>query len=255
MDRPDNHIIAVCGKGGAGKTALCALLAREVLDLGVRPVLLIDADPAGGLVHAIGERAGATLASVRDRLISEAREAGEDEKARLSRQVDYYVMEALAERQGYAMLAIGRSRAKGCFCPANKILREAIDVVAGQFKAVLIDAEAGLEQINRQVTQNVGRLVVVTDGSQRALETMRQIGDMAPPGGAWVVANRVPSLEGIEIPEGMKPLGFIPEDAALRDTDRAGRPLFVLPPDNPARLAVRRIAGKLGLVDADFIAP
>ncbi|MCG8376205.1 MAG: AAA family ATPase, partial [Chlorobiales bacterium] len=45
--------IAISGKGGVGKTTLCALLARELSEQGKR-VLAIDADPNGNLAEAVG---------------------------------------------------------------------------------------------------------------------------------------------------------------------------------------------------------
>ena len=59
-------IIAVCGKGGVGKTVFSALLARALAAAGVQPLLLVDADPVGGLTSAIGERAVETLSGVRE---------------------------------------------------------------------------------------------------------------------------------------------------------------------------------------------
>ena len=37
--------------------------------------------------------------------------------------------EALAERDGYALFAMGRRSEKGCFCPVNALLRDAIDQI------------------------------------------------------------------------------------------------------------------------------
>ena len=45
--------IAISGKGGVGKTTLCALLAQIYAERG-RQVTVIDADPVGGLAQALG---------------------------------------------------------------------------------------------------------------------------------------------------------------------------------------------------------
>ncbi|MBI9076192.1 MAG: hypothetical protein JEZ02_12340 [Desulfatibacillum sp.] len=228
-----------------GKTAVSALLARAFLDLGPRPVLLIDADPAGGLVSAIGEQAEKTLASARDQLIAAARGAGDSEKTRLAQNLDYLVMEALVEGPGYSLLAMGRMEAQGCFCPANTLLREAIDLLAEPFSLVLIDAEAGLEQIARQVTRSVTRVIALSDGSSRSVQTIELITQMVDPAIMGVIGNRVDRVDDLDLPPNVEFLGIIPEDSQVRSFDRQGRSLWDLPPENPALAAARSVAEKL----------
>lgn len=240
-------ILAVCGKGGVGKTALCALLSRALLDAGVGPLLLVDADPVSGLTSAIGERGIKTIGEVRAQIIASVKE-GEDGKQKVADSLDYLVLEALAERDGYALLAMGRNTQKGCYCPVNTLLRDAIDLIVAPFALVLIDAEAGIEQINRQVTRRVSRTVVVLDGSARSADTLELIGGLVDPGRIAVVGNRCDPAAPPRLPDGLRYLGTLPEDAALRDFDRAGRPLWQLPADNPARRAARAIAAGLDLL-------
>lgn len=239
-------VIAVCGKGGVGKTVLACLLARALLERRVRPLLLVDADPAGGLFMALGVRDDRTLAGVRERLVAGARNAGGAERQRLARQLDYLVMEALIERPDFSMLAMGRSRDRGCFCPANALVREAIDVLAHGFGAVIIDAEAGLEQIHRRVTRSVSRILVVSDGSKRSMAVAGTIAEMA--GGPTAGVYNRAAKRGLEpFPHGMPFLGAIPEDRTLKRFDRLGRSLWELPDRNPALEAVRKIGRKLDL--------
>ena len=238
-------VLAVCGKGGVGKTAFSALLSHALIDSGVSPLLLVDADPVGGLTSAIGERAVDTLAGVRDRFIAEARRGGKSGAADAAQLLDYSLLNALVERKGYALLAMGHNSEKGCFCPANKLLRSAIDGLVPAFAGVLIDAEAGIEQINRDVIARVTRVVAVVDASQRSLDTLRMIVEMVGPERVAVVANRFSAAETLSLPDGVTLLGQVPEDVALRQFDREGRPLWQLPADNPALEAVRRIASAI----------
>ena len=46
--------IAVAGKGGTGKTTVCAMLIRYLTRHGLGPVLAIDADPSSNLNMALG---------------------------------------------------------------------------------------------------------------------------------------------------------------------------------------------------------
>lgn len=246
MQKAERPVIVVCGKGGVGKTALSALLARALLDAGVRPLLLIDADPVGGLGAAIGERGDKTLGAVRERVIAAARAAGEAERERLAASLDYMVLEALCERDDYSLLSMGHNTSKGCFCPVNKLLRSAIDQVVAPFAAVLIDAEAGIEQINREVTRRVTHVIAVTDGSARSVQAVQLIAELVPAGILSVVANRGETSALVELPEGAGVLGTVPEDPALREFDRLGRPLWELDPTTPARSAAAELARELG---------
>ena len=245
--RKEKPIFAVCGKGGVGKTVFSALFARALLEGGSKRLLLIDADPVGGLVSAIGERTQRTLAGVRQDLLAAARNADDATKMRLAEQIDYLVMEALVERDGYALLAIGRSQESGCYCPANRLLRDSIDLLAGPFSTVLIDAEAGLEQIHRQVTRSVNQIIGITDGSKRGGDVLRMIAEMVDRRQVVAVGNRLSRENELSLPQGVELAGTIPSNAAIREFDRAGRSLWDLPADDTAYLAVKRIADRLML--------
>ena len=238
-------IFAICGKGGVGKTVFSALFARSLKAAGVKPLLLIDADPAGGLVSAIGEKIENTLAGGRDKLIASARKSDRNTGQELAQQVDYFVLQALVERSDYSLLAMGHSREKGCFCPANILLREAIDFLSDPFAAILIDAEAGLEQIQRRVTRNVTQVIAISDGSQRSRDIIEFISDMVGYQKLAAVVNRV-QQKTPNWPNSCRLLGSIPEDDTLRQFDQAGKSLWDLPIDTPAYTAVEKITEQLG---------
>ena len=228
-----------------GKTVFSALLSRVLIESQVVPLLLIDADPVGGLTAAIGEHATHTLAGVRDQFIQTARAGGKAKLARAAGQLDYFVLQALVEHNDYSLLAMGHNQEKGCFCPANNLLRSAINSLVSAFAGVVVDAEAGIEQINRDVTRRVTQVVVVVDASQRSLETLRVISEMIGAPRIAVAANRVSAGVKLQLPEGLRLLGRIPENEELRQFDREGRSLWQLPPENVALEAVRNIARSL----------
>lgn len=241
-------VLAVCGKGGVGKTAFSALLSRCLIESGVAPLLLVDADPVAGLLGAIGESTVATLAGVRERFIETVRQGGRDAAVEASRLLDYALLEALVERDSYALLAMGHNAGKGCFCPANRLLRSALDRLLPSFSVVLMDAEAGIEQIRRDITEHVTRVIAVVDASKRSLDTLGRIADEVGPSRVAVVANRIPSGERLPgapllaLPDGVAWLGSIPEDDAILRSDRDGRSLWELPPNGPALTAARDIS-------------
>ncbi len=235
-------IISVCGKGGVGKTVFSAMLSRALLMEGFSPLLLVDADPVGGLTGAIGEVVKGTLASVKENFIRETRERGKEGAAEAAENLNYFILEALSERKDYSLLAMGHTTKKGCFCSANSLLRSALNEIIHAYAAALIDAEAGIEQINREVTRDVNKVFVVIDASQRSIETLQTIAEMVDPSLVTVVVNRFRKGDPLVIPAEFNLGGTIPEDEALRQFDREGISLWKLPVENAAFRAVRGIA-------------
>ena len=72
-------IIAVIGKGGAGKTTITSLLLRRLLDAGQKPVLAIDADPSSCLGPVLGVKAESRRRGVASSLMSKLFEASSAE--------------------------------------------------------------------------------------------------------------------------------------------------------------------------------
>jgi len=250
-----HRVVAVCGKGGVGKTAFSALMTHA---LSHHPragrVLVIDADPALGLAMALGIEPDKTIASVRDELLAAATSGSAAAERDIAARLDYLVFESLVETDEFAFLAMGRSRDLGCYCSVNDLLRDAVELLVREFDTVLIDGEAGLEQISRQVVAALDDLVVVSDGSQRAQRTVETIWDMAEENHLVdreriaVVLNRQEEGGAVApLREDVRPhlLGSVPADAEVARADRASQPLTALPHENPAVHAVAHICDHL----------
>jgi len=249
--------MAYLGKGGTGKTASSALTARLLMADPDKRVLLVDADPALGLVFALGGKSARTVGEVREEVIREAKRGhGTDNRERLSMTVDYLMLEALQERTGYSLLAMGRTEGPGCYCPVNSLLRESIEELAASFDYIIIDAEAGIEQVSRQVTRRVDCPLIVTDSSLRGVATAEAIGDAlkrtGSPSPAGVIFNRAnsadPSLVKRLEPADIPCLGAIPQDENIARFDLEGRSLLELPLDSPAILALKNILAEAGII-------
>jgi len=106
--------IAICGKGGVGKTTLAALLGRCLAGRPNTRALLVDADPAGGLSLALGLRPEKTLNDLRVAALEAARGAAGDRRE-LAATLDYLLLEALVERGNLALLSAGRPDERGCY--------------------------------------------------------------------------------------------------------------------------------------------
>jgi CO dehydrogenase maturation factor len=243
----DKQIIAVCGRGGSGKTTFSALLARAMIDSGIQPLLLIDADGAAGLAQAIGEKSANTLMGVRDEIIK-SNPRGENLRS-LANELDYLLSRAVMEYRQYSVLSLGRSGEKGNFYPTMELLRTAIDVLVSAYAAVLIDTKAGAEQINWAATRRTTRVITVMDGSRKSIEALRLIQNMRHIPVSAVI-NRGSRLEEADgLPEGMELLGIIPENRSIRRFNREGRSLWELPKKNAAVRAARDIAISMGLLN------
>src|SRR5512136_1136375 len=249
------RLVAVCGKGGTGKTAFTAMMTRALLESRqAGKLLLIDADPALGLPNALGVKVKRTMGQIRENIIKTARSADQSEKIQIADRLDYMILEALIEADGYALLAMGRTETLGCFCPVNDLLRGAIETLSKSFDTIVIDGEAGIDQIHRQVVRRVNALIIVSDATARGLQTAALIHKMVigdrviDCGKLGIVFNRVtgnrPFLEQSAQKIGLEILGFVPQDDNIAYHDLIGKPILELPATSPGLTSVREIVRK-----------
>ncbi|MBP6937748.1 MAG: AAA family ATPase [Deltaproteobacteria bacterium] len=257
MDVPDTTRIALCGKGGVGKTSVAAIMVKLLSGNGRRKVLAIDADPACGLAVALGVTVLRTVDDIRKDLIDRLRQGMPQAAPQTLRQLDYEVFGALHEQDGFAMLAIGRPEDEGCFCKVNSLLKDIIVELAGSFDVVVIDGEAGVEQINRRVMKTVDHLVLVSDTSAKGIGVAGSIAHVAADNRAvdftsmGLVLNRVKDLsevDDIRTRTGLPIYGWIAEDDLIREFDFRGRSLTELPETSFALGVVADILGGMGLL-------
>ncbi|MFH1788675.1 MAG: AAA family ATPase [Candidatus Altiarchaeota archaeon] len=243
-------VIAVSGKGGVGKTLVAALLVKELVERKQGSVLAIDADPDANLAGALGVKVEKTIGDIREE-ISGGLPANVEKKTYLESKA----FEITVESGGFDLISMGRPEGSGCYCALNHMLREVIDTTTKAYDYTVIDAEAGLEHLSRRTTQNVDTMLVVTDASQRGLETAKRIKELAGEldikfSEFALVLNRVKDENRKQLKEkaGMldvKVIAEIPEDENVSEYDLAGKPLSGLPMDSPARAAVRELAGEI----------
>ena len=246
-----SRVIAVCGKGGVGKTTVSALATRHLLRHGAGQALVVDADHAGGLGLALGLRPSSTLEHIRAAIQAEAREGGVT-RADLEASVDYQLLSAVAERGRMAFMTLGRPAGRGCYCSINKVLRQSLEKLVDDFDVTWIDAEAGVEQVNRDVIGAIDTLLLVTDPTAKGIRVAEAIRDVA--GGldrlrnVGLVVNRVRTdadLEAVERRTDLPILAVLPEDDRIRDHDAEERSLLELPDDSPAVKALTPVVERL----------
>ncbi|MCL1855938.1 MAG: AAA family ATPase [Clostridia bacterium] len=173
-----NKLIAVTGKGGVGKTTVCALLVKNLLAAGRSPVLAIDADPNSCLDAALGVRATGTVGRARE----EARGAtASGAAASISKRelLRLKIEQNLVEAKGFDLIAMGRPEGAGCYCYANNVLKEVIAEISAQYPYVVLDNEAGLENLSRRIVRKVDMMVLVSDASNAGLQTLLRLHELA----------------------------------------------------------------------------
>lgn len=235
--------LAITGKGGVGKTTVAALVVARLLTRGCAPVLAVDADPNSCLDAALGVRVAKSIGAVRE----EARQiAGKGAiPAGISKQelLELKIAESLVEADGFDLLSMGRPEGPGCYCYANNVLKEALGQIAASYPFVVIDNEAGLENLSRRIVRKVELLVMVADPSARGLTTVERLFELAREMDTRydrlaIVVNR---LRNGRLPDAVTALRDrigahyvvgLPDDAELATSDEAGRPIDQLAPSN-----------------------
>ncbi len=227
-------IVAIAGKGGVGKTIVTTLIAKVISTSCKYKLLLIDADPThphlSQMVKLVPE---ISLEKIRADLIDNTISKKEDFQS-LAETIDFKVYNAIKESKDFSLFSIGQPEGPGCFCPSNMLLRKVIESISSDFDVVLIDCEAGLEQINRMVIHSVDILLIVTDISLRSVETAKSISESAKKFTNYkrigIIINRVKGeianilgkLGEYELPV----LTLIPEDELLTKFDLEGKPII-----------------------------
>ncbi len=246
-------VIAVAGKGGTGKTTLSAIMVKLLRKSG-RSILAVDADPPVSLTYALGAQPVATIGRMRSRLIEDP-----DEKRRIRdiSMADVVRDELVIKAGGVDLLVLGHAEGAGCFCGLNELLKYGIDTLSRRYDVTVIDCEAGIEQINRRVINNLDILIMVSDQTMKGIRTASYLKGIAAEYGVMgeyrtgIVLNRADgdtgSLAEKAGESGLEIWGRIPVDNQVAEYDRLDKPTVELPDDAPSVVAVKDLLRHLGI--------
>ena len=258
-----SYTVAVTGKGGVGKTTVASLLVTRLAARGCSPVLAVDADPNTCLDAALGLEVEKTIGTVRE----EAREiaklglgAGVSKRELL----ELKIAESLVEGEDFDLIAMGRPEGPGCYCYANNVLKEAVAQIAKSYPYLVLDNEAGLENLSRRIVRYVDLLVMVADPSKRGLDTVARLHHLAVEmdiryGRLAIVVNRLrrgdfpDAAAALKRETGANFLIGLPENEALAELGESGGGLVRLPEDNPVLEELDRFLGEAGVGRAPAI--
>jgi CO dehydrogenase maturation factor len=170
-----SKLIAITGKGGVGKTTISALLVKNLVARGYSPVLAVDADSNSCLDAALGVSVATTVGRAREEARSEVgKNAGVSTKELLRLKIG----QGLVEANGFDLIAMGRPEGEGCYCFANNVLKEVISEVSSQYPYVILDNEAGLENLSRRIVKEVDLMILVSDASNSGMQTLLRLYDL-----------------------------------------------------------------------------
>jgi len=171
------YTIAITGKGGTGKTTIAAAVVTCLIDRGCTPVLAVDADPNSCLDGVLGVKALKTVGQIRE----ESRDAGAGQPGGVSKRelIELRIAESLVEAEDFDLIAMGRPEGPGCYCYANNLFGDCIGELSKSYPCIVIDNEAGLENLSRRLYRQVDLLLIAGDPSKRGIETIRRLHGLA----------------------------------------------------------------------------
>ncbi|MGB2862881.1 MAG: AAA family ATPase [Sedimentisphaerales bacterium] len=177
--------IAIGGKGGVGKTTVCAVLAQLFAESGF-DVLAIDADPDANLASALGvasEQSPEPLINMKD-LIAERTGTGKDAIGayfKLNPKVSDLPEKYWHESNGLKLLVLGAitQAGSGCACPEGVFLKALLrHTILQRQEMVLVDLAAGVEFMGRASVQGIDALILVVEPGGRSIETANNMAKM-----------------------------------------------------------------------------
>ena len=119
---------------------------------------------------------------------------------------------------------------------------------------MVIDGEAGIEQINRRVMETVTHLILVSDGSKKGLQVAKTIqrvaGELVMYRKSGTIINRLPdtSLLPLLDTEGLEVLAVIGDDPKMTYSDLLGNSVFSLGADTAVCRGVKQALSSLNLI-------
>lgn len=238
--------LAITGKGGVGKSTMASLLAWIYAAEGNK-VIAIDADPDGNLAAALGISADEArhvtpIAELKD-LIQERTgvKAGSiGSFFKVNPKVDDIPERFAIQKDGIKLLVMGTVRAGGggCLCPEGALLKSLVShLVLNRSEVVIMDMDAGVENMGRGTAKAVDAFIIVAEPGQRSFQTARSIRDLSKDLGisrCYIVGSKTRSADDRRFVadnlSDFELLGFINYHPEIAEADRLGKGVFETAP-------------------------
>ena len=208
-------IIALSGKGGVGKTSISAAIVKLLVKAYPdKKILAIDADPAVGLSTALGIEVKTTIDDIRKEIVANVEDGNTKTAIELLGDARYRIFDDY----------------------------------------VVIDGEAGIEQINRRVMEKVTHLLLITDASKKGTQVISTIKSVADELVMYkkigVIVNRLPDESVIDHinTNGIPVLSYIENDKNLAIYDIEGKNITTLPDDSQVVTGAEKALVGMGIL-------
>jgi CO dehydrogenase maturation factor len=249
--------LVTVGRGGTGKSSFTALMAKCFIEAGVSPILLVDADPDQNLAEMLGvDLKEAGKSTIADLIVSTfIEQGGTTVGVPPTQRIESRIWEkGLYEGNNFDFMAVGTKWVEGCYCMPNSALKGALESLTKNYKFVLVDSPAGLENLNRRITSEVNDIFDILDHSKKSQDHVRRAYKIAKEvdmkfENFYIVGGyRFPAELGKQAEEALefKYLGKIHADEQLDEFVLDGKSLLNLPNDNKAYLSVHKFLETLG---------
>jgi CO dehydrogenase maturation factor len=214
-----------------------------LVDAGKTPVLAIDADPNSCLDAALGVKVTDTVGKAREE-VRDASSSGSLTGISKNEMLQVKIEQGLVESNNFDLIAMGRPEGAGCYCYANNVLKDIISKLSSQYPYVVLDNEAGLENLSRRIVKDVDILVLVSDPSNVGLSTLVRLHKLANEmgmryGKLALIINRLrtgelpPRVEEIKRETNADYVIGLPTDPEIASFSEAERSFLELSAGNP----------------------
>ena len=249
--------LVTIGRGGTGKSSFTALMAKAFVEAKQAPILLVDADPDQNLAEMLGvDLKEAGKSTIAELLVSTFIEGGGTTVGvSPTERIESRIWEkGLYESKNFDFMAVGTKWVEGCYCMPNAALKGALEGLTKNYKYILVDSPAGLENLNRRITSTVNDIFDILDHSKKSQDHVRRAFkiakevDMQFDNFYLIGGYRFPAELGKQAEADLKFkfLGKIEADDELDEFVLDGKSLLDLPKSNPAYVSVKAIMKTLG---------
>jgi CO dehydrogenase maturation factor len=175
--------VAVCGKGGVGKSTVAVLLAKVLLEEGYS-IAVMDTDESNpGLSQLCGLDGEPTPLKDLLRQVPEGQSGPDAEWLQQDRiAFEDVPAEYVVEKDNLRFLMVGKIEDpfQGCACTMSDVTRDLVGkLVTKDKEIVVIDTEAGVESFGRGAERGVDTVLVIVEPSFQSIALAERIHYMA----------------------------------------------------------------------------